>query len=59
MNLEQALELVKKFFKEEPHKYDLWMTTNNPMTGGVSPRWMIDVGREEKLIQFIKESLAK
>jgi hypothetical protein len=57
MMLEQALKLVQDFFKEEPEKYELWMKTDNPMLGGVSPEWMIAIGREHKLINFIVNSI--
>jgi hypothetical protein len=57
MKLEQALKLVEGFFEKEPEKYKLWMTTDNPMLGDISPELMIAIGREEKLIKFIKHQL--
>lgn len=59
MTLEEALNLVKCYFKKEPEKYNLWLTTKNPFLGGVSPVWMIAVGRQDKLINFIEERLVK
>lgn len=55
--LEQALKLVENFFCEEPEKYEMWMKTNNPMLGGVSPEWMIAIGKEDTLVKFIHQQL--
>ena len=39
-----------------PSKATVWMTTKNPMLGGVSPVNMIALGRGERLSNFIAEA---
>jgi len=34
-----------------------WMTTPNPMLGNVTPLWMMENGRGEKLAKFIKSAI--
>jgi len=34
-----------------------WMTTKNPMLGGVTPLWMMEHGRGDKLAKFIRAAL--
>ena len=48
-----ALHLVQNFFKDEK-KSAQWLHTANHLLGGISPKQMIDMGRFEKLRQFIK-----
>lgn len=52
-----CIDLLKGFFKDEPEKVNIWMTTPNPLLGNVVPMDMIDRGRGHKLIQFIKNCL--
>jgi len=33
-----------------------WMTTENPMLGGVTPLWMMEHGKGAKLAEFIKDA---
>lgn len=35
-------------------KATLWMETENPMLGDVSPRTMIELGRTDRLLKFIR-----
>ena len=39
-----------------PREATVWMTTKNPMLGGVSPVSMIAHGRGERLCNFITEA---
>lgn len=50
--------LVLTFFSDET-KTDKWFATDNPMLGDISPRDMIKVGRGEKLMKFVQDSLAE
>lgn len=34
-----------------------WMSTPNPMLGGVTPLWMMENGRAEKLAKFIRDAM--
>lgn len=52
----KAYDLVDSFFNDNI-KTQLWLSTDNPGLGGVSPKWMLASGRGEKLLQFIKDSL--
>lgn len=58
-NIEECFLLVLEFFKDEPHKAFWWFTTENPLLGGVSPARMIEIGRTEKLLTFIKGLLSE
>jgi hypothetical protein len=53
-----ARELIE-FFKDEPHKAVLWMITDNPMFGGISPASLIalrgDIGLN-KVKRFVEAS---
>lgn len=57
--ISEAQTLVAKFFDGDGAKTLLWMTTKNPLLGNLSPREMIQMGREDKLLKFVKESLAE
>lgn len=50
------IALLDNFFKN-PVKSDLWLRTKIPLLGNVRPWDMIEVGREDKLLKFIKNRL--
>jgi len=52
--IDAILDHLKSFFEKEPHKIKLWMTTENPMLGGVKPIDLVIAGRSEKLLKFIE-----
>lgn len=54
MTLDEAKEYVIKVLGEEKAK--LWWKTKNPHLGGMSPDYMLQVGREKKLLQWIEAS---
>jgi len=56
--IKTVLSFVKVwwFFKSFK-KASLWFETENPLLGGVSPSYMIDVGREAKLYKIITQQL--
>lgn len=56
-DVEEARVLVEGFFKDTD-KAGLWWRLPNPLLGGLKPDDMIKLGREEKLLQFIKNQLA-
>lgn len=53
----QARKLVKEFFNGNEKKTEEWFETPNPSLGGISPKLMIAMGKEEKLLKFIKAQL--
>lgn len=54
---EEARALVSEFFKDEPHKAEIWWTIPNPMLGNVAPEIMLKIGRGDKLLKQIKNQL--
>ena len=54
--IDKIEELVSEFFKGDPEKKRLWMRTENPHLGDISPNFMIEIGREDKLLKFIEAS---
>ena len=56
---QKAYNLVYKEFFKDRIKAKLWMDTENPSLGNISPNDMIEFGRGEKLITFIMDSLAR
>jgi hypothetical protein len=57
--LECVLNDVRSFFNDDKDKFELWMKTDNPMLGDVSPVFMIKLGKKRKLMNFIKDSLSE
>jgi len=53
----EARTLVSEFFKDEPHKADIWWKAPNPSLGGVEPETMLKIGRTDKLLKIIKQHL--
>jgi len=51
-----ALKAVDAFFNDEK-KSKIWMVTENPLLGEISPIDMIDAGRFDKLMKFIYTQL--
>lgn len=47
---------VNEFFKDK-YKTKLWFETTNPLLGNISPNQMMDLGRFQKLGEFIDNSL--
>lgn len=55
--VQECYRLVREFFENEPEKVTPWFCSPNPFLGGVSPNEMIQAGREERLLRFIKSSI--
>ena len=53
-----ALKEVDAYFNNEA-KSEIWMQTLNPLLGGVSPIYMLEVGRFDKLQTFIYTQLSE
>jgi hypothetical protein len=53
MHLE-CIERIKKLMNWDDAKASLWMMTENPMLGGVTPNYFFLVGRGHKVVNFIK-----
>ena len=49
--------LMRKHFKDEPEKADLWLQTSNPHLGNMRPMDLILMGRGYKLITWIKAAM--
>jgi len=54
-----ALRLVTEHFEGDRVKAELWMETDNPLLGGMTPWEMIVVGRGRSLLDFIRHSLSE
>jgi hypothetical protein len=52
----EPFEIAKKFFGSR-NKASLWFRTPNPLLGGLRPSEMIKMGREKKLINFMKNCI--
>lgn len=50
-----AFEVVDSFFTHDPKKIDLWFETPNPLLGGMSPAFMLSVGRGAKLLKCMRD----
>ncbi len=50
---------VLGFFKGDSKKTNLWFSTPNPLLGNVSPQQMISMGREYKLLKWVRQQLAE
>jgi len=50
--------LILTYYNRDKEKARLWLKTENPNLGKVSPNFMIKCGREDKLLKFIKASKA-
>jgi len=48
---------VTEFFEGDAKTVDLWFTLPNPMLGHISADNMLELGREDKLRQFIENAV--
>lgn len=58
--INQTLEcyrLVDNYFKGNWNKVSEWFRTPNPLLGDQTPDLMMSMGREDKLLKFIKTQL--
>jgi hypothetical protein len=53
----EVRRLVQKHMGWDHIKVDLWMTTENPLLGGVEPLVMIRKGRGRKVIKFVEGAI--
>ncbi len=51
-------DLINTFF-EDTGTTERWMKAKNPLLGGLSPRDMLEAGRGEKLLKFVKQQLSE
>ncbi len=56
--VEQCRAQVEAFFNDSD-KAALWFETPNPMLGGITPTVMVQMGREQKLLEIITSTLAE
>lgn len=52
MTLQEAKEFVIETIGKE--KAVIWWEMKNPMLGGISPNVLLQMGREQKLLQWIE-----
>lgn len=50
----EIIILVNNFFDNYEQTY-LWMKTDNPLLGGVSPMDMVENGKSKRLLEFVKK----
>ena len=55
----EIVALLCEQFKNDQQKVALWLTIDNPHLGNVKPIDMILIGREKRLLKFVKESLSE
>jgi hypothetical protein len=48
---------VGYIFSYDVDRARLWFETSNPLLGGVSPLWMLENGREQRLRAFVDLSV--
>lgn len=58
-DVDEARRLVREFFGGDDAKTLMWFELENPLLGGVAPNTMIRLGREKKLLRFIREQLSQ
>lgn len=56
-NWDAARRLVLKFFEGDEAKTDAWFATSNPMLGDISPNAMVIIGRDDRLLEFVRNAL--
>lgn len=56
---EEIRRLVLEFFAGNETKADLWFRLPNQLLGGTAPVKMIEMGREDRLLRFVREQLAQ
>ena len=54
-----AFGLVKKFFGGDFDKAFKWWFSSNPSLGGISADDMCKLGREKKLLKWVKQQIAE
>ena len=59
IEIRRCYDLVRKFFNDDPQKTILWFNTPNPALASEIPLQMIMKGRVNKLLKFIKSSIAQ
>lgn len=53
-NLEEIIDLLKLFFKNDDEKVQAWLTTGNLNFGGSTPEHLINAGRSDRVLLFIR-----
>jgi hypothetical protein len=54
----EVLTLLVSHFKS-PTKAQLWMKSRIPLLGGLTPEFMISIGRSDRLLKFVKNCIAE
>lgn len=44
-------------FFGNPKKTNSWLNYKNPLLGGLTPKWMIENGKLDRVIKFVETSL--
>jgi hypothetical protein len=56
--IRELLGLLEGYFKDKK-KVRMWMDCPNPLLGMVKPKIMVENGRIEKLLKFVKNCLSE
>ena len=55
----EVFTLVLEYFHGARDRAELWMTSKNPLLGDVTPDDMIAMGRGQKVLRWVRESLSE
>jgi len=50
----ECVSLVREFFKGDAAKVEAWLLARNPLLGNVTPMDLIETGRAQRLLTFIR-----
>jgi hypothetical protein len=55
-NRDAVLALLVAFFGSAK-KAEIWMQSKNPLLGGITPEFMVECGRSERLLRFVRDRI--
>lgn len=58
-NRNEVIKLVVEFFDGNTDKAQIWMKAYNPMLGGVTPEFMIRIGRSSRLLKWVRHAISE
>ena len=56
---DELRQLLLKFFNGDGRKVGRWYTTRNPLLGDLTPMTFVKQGREDKLMNWVRQQLAE
>jgi len=57
--VDEIVRLLSAFFKDDQSKVKAWLNSENPMFGNTVPADLINRGRAEKVLKWIKAALSE